>query len=149
MAAVGNALYPLWKEALMQELPEDKSLDLGGVQPQNGCYLSLVDIDTYVYSSAHKYFSQVTGQQGSTVLITNPTVNGTIFDGDDVVFTNVTGTKVGAVIIARQNAGLNTTWRLVMYEDTGITGVPLIPSGGNILVQWNVQGIFSLGSVAT
>ncbi len=146
--AVGNAVYPLWKQALMQELPIDKSLDQGSINPLKGCYLSLVDINTYVYSEAHQFYSEITGQQAPAALITNGTVNGNIFDGDDVVFTNVIGTggnpQVGAVVIARQNAGVDATWRLVLYEDTGITGVPLIPSGGNILVQWNVQGIFGL-----
>jgi len=147
-AAVGNALYPLWKSVLMKEpavLPTDKSLDQGGLNPVNGCYLSLVDINTYVYSDAHEFYNSVAAAVlGTSKLITGTTINGRVFDGDDVVFTNVTGTSVGAVVMARQNAGPNTGWRLVLYEDTGITGVPLIPSGGNILVQWNVQGIFGL-----
>jgi len=128
-------------------LPTDKSLDQGGLNPVRGCYLSLVDINAYVYADSHEFYSSVTGVMCPQQLITNPTVNGRVFDGDDVVFTNVTtalGPSIGAVVIARQNSGGAGTWRLVMYEDTGITGIPLIPSGGNILVTWNTQGIFGL-----
>lgn len=144
--AVGNAIYPLWKQALMQEVPVDKSLDQGGIDPVKGVYVSLVDITAtgYTYSDSHQFYSSVTGVQGTPQLLTSAAVNGRIFSGDAVVFSNVTGTQVGAVVLTRQNAGAASTWRLVLYEDTGIIGLPLIPSGGNIMVEWNTQGIFGL-----
>ena len=47
-------------------------------------------------------------------------------------------------MIYRKNAGANTTWRLVLYEDTSVTGLPVTPNGGNIVVTWNASGIFTL-----
>jgi hypothetical protein len=144
---VANALYPLWKQALMRELDEDKSLDQGVVDPVNGVYVSLVDIEIYAYSDGQQFYSEVTGVRGVPSMITNATVNGRVFAGDTVVFTNVTdpgGAHIGGIVLARQNSGANGTWRLVLYEDTGITGLPMIPSGGNIIVSWNVLGIFGL-----
>jgi hypothetical protein len=144
--AVGNAIYPLWKQALMQEVPADKTLDQGGIDPVKGVYVSLVDITVggYIYSEGHQFYSSVTGVQGTPQLLTSAAVNGRIFSADSVVFTNVTGTQVGGIVLTRQNAGAASTWRLVLYEDTGIVGLPLVPSGGNIMVEWNTQGIFGL-----
>lgn len=142
---MANKIYPLWKQALMRELDEDKSLDQGAIDPVKGVYASLVNIDAgYVYNDAHQFYTSLTNIIGTPCLLTNATVNGRIFAGDTLVYTNVTGPKVGAVVLARQNAGASSTWRLVLYEDTGIIGLPMIPSGGNILVSWNTQGIFGL-----
>jgi len=141
---VANAIYPLWKQALMSEIPTNKSLDQGEVLAANGVYASLVDTDTYSYSESHQFYSSITGIQAAGQRITAVTITGRVFDGETVTYMNVTGTKIGAVVITRQNTGANTTWRLVVYEDTGILGVPMIPSGGNIIVTWNEQGIFGI-----
>ena len=47
-------------------------------------------------------------------------------------------------MIYRKNAGANTTWRLVLYEDTSVTGLPVTPDDGNIVVTWNAPGMFTL-----
>ena len=91
-----------------------------------------------------EFYDAITNVQSPPQLITGGVVNGRVFSGDTVVYTNVTGTKIGAIVLARQNGGLSGTWRLVLYEDTGIVGLPMIPSGGNIIVSWNIQGIFGL-----
>jgi hypothetical protein len=143
---VANSIYPLWKQALMSEIPTDKSLDQGGLDPLKGVYISLVSTDGggYVYSDAHQYFTDITSVVGTPQLITTPTVAGKVFSGDTVVFTNVTGPVINAFVLYRSNAGASSTWRLVLYEDTGIIGLPFISNGGNIIVSWNVQGIFAL-----
>lgn len=142
---MANSIYPLWKQAIMREVDADKSLDQGSIDPLKGVYTALVDTDSYIYSNAHQYYNAVTGVQGAPSMITNATVTGRIFAGDTVVYTNVTGTKIGGFVLFRKNDGGDaSTWRLVLYEDTGIIGLPMIPSGGNIIVSWNVQGIFGL-----
>ena len=142
---MANALYPLWKQALMKEIDEDKSLDQGGDDPINGAYVSLVSIEgAYAYSDAHQFYTSVTSVVGEPALITTPTVAGRVFTGDTVVFTNVVGPVIGAFVIFRMNDGPADGWRLVVYEDTGIVGLPFISNGGNIIVTWNIQGIFGL-----
>lgn len=142
---MANSLYPLWKQALMKEIDEDKSLDQGGDDPFNGAYVALVTTEGgYTYSDAHQFYTSVTNVQGTPALITSPTVAGRVFTGDTVVFTNVVGSVINAIVIYRMNDGPSDTWRVVLYEDTGIIGLPMIPSGGNIIVSWNVQGIFGL-----
>lgn len=129
----------------MRELDEDKSLDAGDDNAAMGVYCSLVTIQGgYVYSDSHQFYTSVTNVQGVPQRISDVTVNGRVFDGNDIVFTNVTGTAIGALVLHRQNPSANTTWRLVLYEDTGIIGMPVSTNGGNIIVTWNSQGIFGL-----
>jgi hypothetical protein len=51
---------------------------------------------------------------------------------------------VEALVLYRKNAGANTTWRLVAYIDTGVTGLPVTPNGSDITITWNASGILQL-----
>ena len=109
---MANSIYPMWKQALMSEIPQDKSLDQGDLFPEKGVYVALVSTDGgYVYSDAHQFFTEVTNIVGTPSMITTPTVAGRVFSGDTVVFTNVTGPVINAIMLYRSNAGANTTWR--------------------------------------
>ncbi len=138
---MANAIYPKWKEALLQN-SADSDLDGSGT---TGVYVALVDTGTYTYSSAHEFYSSLSGVVGTDQEIgaTKSFTNGT-FDGGDVTFSAVTGNTVEALVLYRKNAGANTTWRLIAYIDTGVTGLPVTPNGGNITVTWNASGIFTL-----
>ena len=140
---MANALYPLWKKSSMTELDINNSLDQTGV---NACSLALVMIGAggYTYSASHQYYNVVSGVQGTPAPMVNVTLTSNVVDADDAVFTNVTGTRIDGFVIYRGNAGASSTWRLVLYEDTGIVGFPMIPNGGNLLVAWSNQGIFAL-----
>jgi hypothetical protein len=140
---VANTLYPLWKHSIMTETETNNSLDQ--IAP-NDCYIALVTIGAggYVYSDNHQFYTSITNVQGTPAALTNPVLTSKVFKADALVFTNVTGTTIGALVMYRANAGANSTWRLVMYEDTGVVGFPMVPNGGNLLITWNVQGIFAL-----
>jgi hypothetical protein len=139
---VANALYPKIKQSFMTEADTNKSLDQTG---SNAPFAALVTTSSgYTYSAAHQFYSSLTNVQGTDVAITTPTVTNGLFDGDDCTFTAVSGTVIGAIVIYRKNTGANTTWRLVLYEDTSVTGLPVTPNGGNIVVTWNASGIFQL-----
>jgi hypothetical protein len=140
---MSNAFYPLWKRALMQEGQNNEGLDQSDVN--NAPYVALIAAGAYSFSTAHQFYSDLTGVQGTDQQITNPGVSSlAIFSGQDVVFVNVTAPSIGALAFYRKNAGANTTWRLVLFEDTGVVGFPIAPNGGNLIVTWNAQGIFQL-----
>ena len=138
---MANAIYPKWKEALLQN-SADSDLDGTG---STGVWAALVDTGTYTYSSAHEFYSSLSGVVGTDVEVgaTKSYTNGT-FDGADLTFTSVSGNTVEAIVLYRKNAGANTTWRLIAFLDTGFTGLPVTPNGGNITVTWNASGIFTL-----
>jgi hypothetical protein len=138
---MANAIYPLYKQSL---LAGDTNADLDNNTATDGVYVALVDTGTYTYSSAHQFYSSLSGVVGTDQRITTPTVVNGLFDGDNVTFTAVTGNSVEALVIYRKNAGANTTWRLVAYIDTGVTGLPVTPNGGDITITFNASGIFQL-----
>ena len=106
---MANAIYPLWKQALMREIDEDKSLDQGGDDPPNGVYVRWSrPMNGYTYSDAHQFFTDVTNVVGVPALITTPTVAGKVFSGDTVVFTNVTGSVINGIVLYRANEGDET-----------------------------------------
>lgn len=138
---MANAIYPLYKQSL---LAGDASSDLDNNTTTDGPFVALVDTGTYTYSAAHQFFSSLSGIVGTDQRIVSPTVTNGLFDGGDVTFTAVSGASVEALVIYRKNSGANTTWRLVAYIDTGVTGLPVTPNGGDITVTWNASGIFQL-----
>lgn len=140
---MANALYPKWKEALLQ----GTSAALLNGSGTTGVYAALVT-SGYTYSSAHQYYSSVT--PGTNTIGTDQEIgatktytNGT-FDGADVTFPSVASGTAAAIVLYVKNAGANTTWPLVAYIDTGVTGLPVTANGGNITVTWNASGIFTL-----
>jgi hypothetical protein len=140
---MANALYPLYKQSLLKA---DANSDLVQTGATAAPFCALITTSSgYTYSASHQFYSSLTNIVGTDLQITTPTVDtaGT-FDGDDLTFTSVTGTVIGAFVIYRKNSGANTTWRLVLYEDTSVTGLPVTPNGGNIIITWNASGIFTL-----
>lgn len=140
---MANAIYPKWKAALLQN-SADSDLDGSG---STGVYAVLYDVGAGgAYDAADEFYSDVSaGFVGTPVEIgaTKSYTSG-IFDGADVTWTSVSGAQCEAIVIYRQNAGANTTWRLVAYIDTSVTGLPVTPNGGNISVAWHATGIFAL-----
>jgi hypothetical protein len=137
---MANAIYPLFKAALLTAAANSALTGSG----TTGLYVALVDTGTYTYNAAHEFYSSLSGIVGTDQEITSvTTTNGTV-DGNDVTFSAVSGASVEALVLYRKNAGANTTWRLVAYIDTSVTGLPVTPNGGDISITWSVSGIFSL-----
>ena len=139
---MANALYPKWKEARLQGTA-NAALDGSGT---TGLYAIIVDTGTYTYSAAHEFYSSLSGLAGTTEQeIGSKTYTNGVLDGADVTLPSVTaGNSCEAIVLFIKNAGASTTWRLVAYLDTGVTGLPVTPNGGNIGISWNASGIFAL-----
>jgi hypothetical protein len=136
---MANAVYPEYKEFL---LSASANVSLNVDDATNGPFVALIDTGTYTYSTAHDFADDLSGIVGTDQRITVPTVANGTFDGVDVTFTAVSGATVEALVIYRHNSGANTTWKLVLYEDTSVTGLPVTPNGGDISIAWNGSGIF-------
>lgn len=139
---MANAIYPLFKQALITNGSANISLDQDDTT--NGPFVALVDTGTYTYSAAHDFYNDLSGVVGTDQRIATPTVTNGTFDGDNVTFSAVSGSSVEALVIYRKNGGANTTWRLVTYLDTDVTNLPITPNGGDISIAWNASGIFAL-----
>lgn len=134
---MANAIYPAWRSALMQA---SSNSSLGGTVKA-----ALIDTGTYTYSSSHDFYDDVSGVVGTPQTIGSKTYTNGVFDGADVTYTALSGSTVEAIIIYI-DTGTPGTSRLVSYQDTGVTGLPLTPNGGNVTIAWDASGIFRLGS---
>jgi hypothetical protein len=146
---MANAIYPKYKEKL---LGTDGTTADGAntALTSNPIRVSLIDTGNYTYSASHQYVSDV-GSDGvnhrwianSAPLTTKTVTNGT-FNADDVTFTSVTGSNTAGALIIWHEGGATTNSNLIAYLDTGVTGLPVTPNGGDITVTWNASGIFTL-----
>ena len=135
---MANAIYDKFKEALLDALANTDLKD-GDVRA------ILIDAADYTFSQAHQFLSDVgaPARVATSGAMTTKTVTSGVFDADDVTWTAVTGDQSEAIILYT-HTGVEGTSRLVAYLDTGITGLPVTPSGGNITVVWNASGIFKI-----
>lgn len=133
---MANAIYPAYKQALL-DASANSDLNDGTVK------VALVDTGTYTYNAAHDFLDDLSGVVGTAQTIGNTTVTGGLFDGDNVTFTAVSGATVEALVIYI-DTGTPATSRLVAYIDSGQTGLPVTPNGGDIAITWHASGIFQL-----
>ena len=133
---MANAIYPKFKEQALQAGVNLSSGDIKAV---------LVDLADYTYSTAHEFLSDVAlaGRVATSPNLASKTFTNGLFDAADVSFTAVTGDQSEALILYI-DTGTAGTSRLIAFFDTGVTGLPVTPNGGDINVTWNASGIFQL-----
>ena len=133
---MANALYPKWKEALLQ-FTTNNNLSSGTVK-------TALVTSGYTYSSSDQYYSSVSASVvGTPQTLTSKTFTNGVFDAADVTYTAVTGSQVVSLVIYI-DTGTAATSPLVAFIDTSVTNLPVTPNGGDIAITWNASGIFSL-----
>jgi len=133
---MANAVYPKWKEAIAQATANSS---LGGTVK-----VALVDTGAYTYSAAHEFYSSVSAAVvGTPQTLGGKTFTDGVFDANDITHPAVTGNTVEALVIF-VDTGTAGTSRLFAYIDTGVTGLPATPNGGDINTNWNASGIVAL-----
>ncbi len=134
---MANALYPIAKAGWL-DLTSNYDINDGTVK------VALIDLADYTYSAAHNFWDDAEAAVvGTPQTIANTTVTAGLFDGDNVTFSAVSGDPVEALIIY-VDTGSSATSPLIAYIDTGVTGLPVTPNGGDITITWNASGIFQL-----
>ena len=108
----------------------------------------LVDLADYTFSAAHEDLADVPA--GARVAVTSAgvgskAVTGGVFDAADITWPSVSGDQSEAIVMYL-HTGVDATARLVAFLDTGITGMPVTPNGGDITVTWDsgANKIFAL-----
>lgn len=125
---MANALYNTFKEGLL-----DKLFDLN----TDTIKASLIDSADYTYSAAHDEYSGGSRDVPLAAIVAessalgSPTITNGAFDTADFSWPTVSGDQSEAVILWDDSIAND---RLIAFYDTGITGMPVTPSGGNINV---------------
>jgi hypothetical protein len=65
------------------------------------------------------------------------------FDSDDPTFSGVTGDSIEAIVLYIDTGSAGTS-RLIMFQDTGVTGLPLTPDGSDVQINVDAAGWFIL-----
>ena len=135
---MANALYNTFKEGVL-----DKLFDLN----TDVIKASLIDSADYTFSAAHDEYSGASRDVALAAIVAespalgSPTIASGVFDTADFTWSTVAGDQSEAVILWDDTL---TNDRLILYFDTGITGMPVTPNGGNINVTVNASGWFTL-----
>lgn len=133
---MANAIYPKAKEQMLQ----------GGINLSTSTVrVALVDLGTYTYSAAHEFLSSVSGVVGTAQVLNSKTFVNGVFDAADVTFPATTGATAEAIIIYI-DTGSAATSRLILFQDVGVTGLPVTPNGGdiNLVFDNGANRIFAL-----
>lgn len=133
---MANAIYDKFRQSRMTA---DTNIDLENEDVR----IILCDTGAYTFSQTHDMLDDVAA--GSRIAVsgalTGKTVVDGIFDHADVTFASVAGASCEALIYYR-HTGVESTSRLIAFIDTGITGLPVTPNGGNINLVVHATGAF-------
>lgn len=135
---MANALYDTFKQGLGLKV-FDMDADVSKA--------TLIDSADYTYSAAHDEYSGASADVGAAAKVAaSGDISGTwssagVFDSSDFAWTAVSGDQSEAVILWDDTT---TNDRLVAFYDTGMTGMPVTPSGGDINFTVHTSGWFAL-----
>lgn len=127
----------------LQSLLGDKNFDLNS----DGIKASLIDSADYTFSAAHDEYSggardvALAAIVAESAALGSPTITNGVFDSADFSWTAVAGDQSEAIILWDDTLAND---RLIMFFDTGMTGMPVTPNGGDINVTVHGSGWFAL-----
>lgn len=144
---MANAFYDTFKERLI----DAGSLTPGGFDLNTHTIkATLIDSADYTFSAAHDDYGSGTpdvpaaAKVAESGALPTPTVTSGTFDTGDFTWSSVTGDQSEAIILWDDSITAPVTDHLICFYDTGMTGMPVTPNGGDINVTVNGSGWFSL-----
>ena len=116
------------------------------VDVATGKVVKSVTRGAYTYSDTHDFLDDI--PSGARIAVSGNLANKTFgddgsFDSDDPTFTGVSGASIEAIVLY-VHTGTDSTSRLIMYQDTGVTGLPLTPDGSDLQITVDAAGWFVL-----
>ena len=136
---MANALYDTAKEGFLGNTAFDLDTDV--------IKASLIDSADYTFAAAHDEYSggardvPLAAIVAESPALTSPTVVNGQFDTADFTWSAVSGDQSEAIILWDDTL---TNDRLIAFYDTGMTGMPVTPNGGDINVTVNASGWWAI-----
>jgi hypothetical protein len=124
-----NTIYPLAREKFLTGAFDWSSDDIKVVLLDN----------TYTYSAAHEFLTDLTGVVATSGNLTGKTTTGGVADADDLTFPAlVAGDTIVSVVIYR-DTGLAATSDLITFMGTSASGVAIsrITDGNDVVLRWS------------
>lgn len=132
-----NSLYTKGKEAL-----------LNGSIIWTTSNMKAMLIDTSLYTAnltTDQYLSDIAAgaRVASSPLLATRTATGGVADAADPTISSVTSTGDVSAFVIYNDTGSASNSQLLGYFDTA-TGLPFTPNGGDVVLNFNASGLFSL-----
>lgn len=142
---MANGLYVAYRNGIHGAHATRVDIDADTIRVQ------FVDTGTYTVNlTTHDFWNDLTGvypatRAGGIALGTKTigTVAAGVVDAADTLFAAFANGSVSVEgIVGYKDSGTDSTSDLIFWFDTGITGMPFTPSGGDVTIQWNASGIY-------
>ena len=123
-----NRLYPKGKERLL-----GGQIDLD-TDPIKAALVST----SASYSASHEFWSSLSSNVvGTPQTLSSVTLTDGVFNASNTVFTAVTGSPVGSVVLFKDTGNASTSPLLAWVDTTSAGAISVTPNGGNISVNWD------------
>lgn len=132
---MANALYDLFKEALLNKEHDLNTDEIDVILVDGDDYTSNIVTDADISDIPAPARVAISAAVGS------PTIVLGVFDHDDFTWSAVSGDQSEEIVYYNDSEPAD---KLVCLFDTGITGMPVTPNGGDINVTINGSGVFAL-----
>jgi hypothetical protein len=138
---MANALYPTFKQALLNK---EHNLDTDTIKA------TLIDTADESYTSTDDtYVAGANGIADAAKVAVSAGLGSTtialgVFDSADFTWSAVTGDVSEAILLWNDTPTTPTADPVMAWYDTGMTGMPVTPNGGDINVTVNGSGWFAL-----
>lgn len=135
---MANSHYNSFKEGLLNKLLD---MDTDVIKA------TLIDGDDYSFSAAHSDYGTGTpdvpaaAKVAESGALPTPTITSGVFDTENFTWSSVTGDESENIILWDDTLAND---QLCTFYDTGMTGMPVTPNGGDINVTVNGSGWFAL-----
>ena len=132
---MANTLYPKGKQKILS----------AAINFPTDTIKAILVTDSYTYSTAHEFLSDLGTTVGTAQTLANKTVTDGVFDAGDITFAALApGSNLKAVVLYK-DTGVAGTSSLIDYIDT-VIGLPMATNGGDVQIQWDngAYKIFSL-----
>ena len=132
---MANTLYPKGKQKILS----------AAINFPTDTIKAILVTDSYTYSTAHEFLSDLGTTVGTAQTLANKTVTDGVLDAGDITFAALApGSNLKAVVLYK-DTGVAGTSSLIDYIDT-VIGLPMATNGGDVQIQWDngAYKIFSL-----
>jgi hypothetical protein len=140
---MANALFDEAKNSFLGN-PTHSAIDLDG----DDIKCLLVDTGDHTWDTAADIdHADVTGAgivaTSGNLTVTVGVVGAGVVDVADFAFSAVSGDEAESLCFYK-DSGASATSPLICVFDTGVTGLPITPNGGDVNVAINASGLFTL-----
>jgi hypothetical protein len=127
---MANAIYGISRGKFLTGGIDLSTDDIRVVLVDMADYTLSIDVDDFLADIPAGARVAVSGA------LTSKTTTLGVFDAADITFSSVTG-DVSEALVIYQHTGVDATSELIAFIDTGVTGLPVTPNGGDITVTWD------------